>query len=301
MKIRTILLAAVLIELCTHAHCFDALHFEDGREPVKCRVEALGDDFLVARVVREKNGKQTLSKTVVKLTELAFVDFERSRLDVQLQEQASDVDYEKLRLIWKEKSKWLDVKRSNAGAYGIAVAERLLASGEPSKQKVALATFEEIEDRDWNESRRLRAQQGRLKSLLALGHPEEALAEATAIAESAEQPEILVETKLVMAMASRRRLEDLLEDNPKWRDDDEVRDQVRRALDDTIDQFLFPSLFHGSLEHASARGLWNVIEIFGLADDEPLASQCAMDLLALYPDSDDAGRARRYLETMDRN
>ena len=39
------------------AMAFDVLKLEDEPEPLKCRIDGLGDSFIVARVAIEANGK----------------------------------------------------------------------------------------------------------------------------------------------------------------------------------------------------------------------------------------------------
>lgn len=275
---------------------FDVMVLVDDPRPLKCRVDGLGDDFLVARVAIETREGTTTERRSIKLGRIAFIDFEMADAEAALLASPEQAALAELRDLWESKSKWLRVPRSNAGEAGLAVAGALLAGGDAARAAVALDTFRMVEDGDWNESRRALAQQGRLRALLALGRPEEALAEARVVAESAEDPAILVETRLVMAEAARRKFEAAVEESPKWREDDEVRDAVMRQFQDTIDQFLYPSLFHGFLEEPAALGLWSASEVYRLAGDGAAARACAQDLVALYPETAHAEQARQFLQ-----
>ena len=275
---------------------FDVLLLVGETQPMKCRIDGLGDDFLVARVAIETEGNVVTEKRTIELNQIAFIDFEIPGSESVLLANPDRAQLETLRNLWESKSKWLGIRRSNSGAVGLAVANILLASGEASKVKVALNTFRKVEHGDWNENRRALAQQGRLRALLALDRPDEALADARTIAENSEDPTLLVETRAVMAEASRRQFEASLEEFPKWREDDEVRDEVLEQFHATIDQFLYPCLFHGSLEESAARGLWNASQVYVLAGEWKAAQNCAKDLVTLYPDTIFAERGRKFLK-----
>lgn len=285
-----------LVGFVAPAVAFDVLKLEDESEPLKCRIDGLGDSFIVARVAIEANGKTRTEQRTIQLEDIRFIDFEIPKPESALLERPVREQLVALRDLWESKSKWLGVRRSNSGEVGLVVANLLLQSGEAAKVKVALTTFSMVEQGDWDETRRAHAQQGKLRALLALGRPEEALAEARLVAETAEDPTILVETQMVMAEAARREFEASLEEYPKWREDDEVREQVMAQYHTAIDQFLFPCLFHGSLEGTASRGLWNAAEVYNLAENRDLALNCAKDLLALYPGSEFEERARLLLE-----
>jgi tetratricopeptide (TPR) repeat protein len=277
---------------------FDVLKLVDEEEPLKCRVDGLGDTFIVARVAIEiggpagAGGKTRTEQRTIQLADIEFIDFEMPEAEASLLESPTAGKLEQLRDLWESKSKWLGIRRSNSGAAGLAVADVLLQSGEAAKVSVALATYAAVERGDWDTGRQALAQQGKLRCLLVLGRPEEALEEAKRVAETAEDPGILVETRLVMAQAARDQFEALLEENPKWREDDEVREQVMEHYHATVDQFLYPCLFHGSLEEPAARGLWNAVEVYLLGEDREAAQNSANDLLKLYPASEYAEKAR---------
>lgn len=285
--------AVAMAGMIAQVNAFDVLKLVDDPEPLKCRIDGLGDTFLVARVALERNGKTITEQRSIQLSTIEFVDFEVSEAEERLMRERSPLSA--LRDLWESKSKWLGVPRSNAGEVALLVADGLLESGEQAKVEVAISTYMTVEERDWNEFRRARGQQGRLRSLLALGRADEALAGAKAVAETAEDPTILVETRLVMAQASRRQFEAALEEFPKWREDDEVKNEVMELFHSTIDQFLYPCLFHGSVESPAAEGLWNAAEVYVLAGEPEAADKCAEDILALYPETEFATHARQLL------
>ena len=135
--------------------------------------------------------------------------------------------------------------------------------------------------------------------MIALGDVEAAVQEALAMAEESESAEILMDAKFVLATADFDALKKLVEEKPKWEEDDEVRPERNRMFHETIDKFLFPHLFHGSAEDAAARGLWSAVEVYRWAGEKEEARSRAGDLLALYPGTGYAGRAIQMLEQVE--
>jgi hypothetical protein len=289
-------LALVFLVFATNARSFDILYLKEGASPLKCRVEALGDNFVKATVLLERAGAPATKVTrSYPLEKIDFIDFEIPDAEASAL-KAPTASLATIRSLWNSKRRWLPVGKSNAGEIGLILSEALLSSGEPAKVKVALETFKLIERSDWNKERQAEAQQGRLQSMLALGQAEAALAEAKIIARESEDPAIMIKARYVMARAKRQEFEALLGDNPKWREDDEVRDEVEMVFNASIDQFLFSSLFFGSFEEQAARGLWNAAEVFDLAEDAEAARNCASDIVALYNGTEFSERARALLE-----
>ena len=294
---RVVIILSLLVYLGLSARCvaFDILYLEESGAAMKCRIEGLGDDFIKATVLIERPGSP--ARKVVRsfrLTEIDYIDFDTSgeALDALGTPGKSPAV---IRDEWNEKRRYLGIRKSNAGDFGLALGNVLLESDESAKIKVALDTFRLVEQSDWDETRRALAQQGRLRCLLALGQAEKALAEAKVIARESEDPVIMIEAHYVMARATRQDFEALLEENPKWREDDEVREEVEAAFNDTIDRFLYASLFFGSHDAQAARGLWNAAEVFNLAGESAAARDCAKDIVALYQGTDFAERARKLL------
>ena len=75
---------------------------------------------------------------------------------------------------------------------------------------------------------------------------------------------MLIEARFVLAKVDFKKLKVLVEENPKWQEDDMVRPDMEKLFHSTVDQFLFPYLFHGTEEEAAARGLMNAAVAYGL-------------------------------------
>lgn len=204
-------------------------------------------------------------------------------------------DIAQLETIWKFHRPFLGMENSDSGAFGLAYGEALLARGGDGDATRALDVFRTIQEEDWNADRQATAGNGRLRALIASGNPEDAINEARELAESSEDPAVLIEAKLVLASAARERLTRLIEENPRWEQDEWIRPERDRLYHEALDHLLFPSLFHGTERAEAARGLWGAVQVYRQAGEIPLAHQCATDLVVLYKDTPEAARASEWL------
>lgn len=202
-----------------------------------------------------------------------------------------------LSAFWDKQQPWLTVPSSPAAATGLALGEALLRSNEQALSLRALALFQVIEMESWDESARSEARQGRLRAMIATGQAEAAAREAAEMAETSENPALLIDAKYVQAEAAARALQQLETDHPRWPEDPFVRPERERLFHEAIDLFLYPSLFFGSEAAPAARGLWRATEIYQSAGATREAKKTAEDLTVLYPDTPQASRAREFLET----
>ncbi len=276
------------------AAALDVLHFVNGKA-VNCEVIEITDKLVRVKLSIEVAGGEASSTKIFPRSEVAIIDFSPLPGETLLLEGADVEDLVALEELWDLKRANIALPNSNAGEVGILYGEVLLASEGPLAAARARELFSKIETSDWNEGRRSRARQGRLRTLLALGEIDEAIAEATAVVGETRDETILAEAEHILATADFGRLRVLVEENPRWIEDDEVR-PVRDALyHDVLDRFLRPYLFRGSDEETAARGLWGAVEVHLSAGEVEAAEQRAKDIVALYPGSSYAGRAREVL------
>lgn len=200
------------------------------------------------------------------------------------------------RVLWQRLEPFLTVPESNAGQAGLLYGDILLLSSDPNRHQEALALFARIENEAWDEIDRQSATRGRLKALLKLGRVDEASEEAQALAEAAEDPGLLLETKLLLAQTRLASLSDLLEQNPRWEQDPPVRAERNQLLNEALDLALYPFLFHGTAHDQAAHGLWLAHEAYLLAGDPDAARKVATDITAIYPETRHAGPAREALQ-----
>jgi len=203
------------------------------------------------------------------------------------------------RVQWQRLEPFLAIPESHAARGGMAYAYILLLSTDPKRHEEALALYRRIEEEAWNPLDRDRATRGRLTAMLQMGMVEEASQEAQILADEAEDPELLLETQLLLAQSRLAALRELLEENPRWSEDPPVRAQRNQLLNESIDLALYPFLFHGTAHEQAARGLWLAREAYLLAEDEAPARAVATDILAIYPQTRYAELAREALSTSD--
>ena len=200
------------------------------------------------------------------------------------------------RLLWQRFEPFLSVPESPAAKAGIVYGDILLLSADANRHNEALDLFRRIETEAWNEQDRGRALRGRLQALLRLGRVDEASREAEEMAARTEDPELLLETKLLLAETRLAALRALLEENPRWSEDPPVQAQRKRLLNETLDLALYPFLFHGTSREQAAKGLWLVREAHLLAGDTDAAREVATDITVIYPQTRHAGPAREALQ-----
>jgi len=234
-----------------------------------------------------------------------------NRADVDLIKFGPDADLETVladrtiartafaRVLWEKREPFLTIPESRAAEAGLVYGEILLLSADPNRHSEALALYERLEKEAWNEADRDRATRGRLQAMLRLGRLDEASAEAQALADAAEDPGLLLDTKLLLAQTRIATLRELLEENPRWYEDPPVRSERNQLLNDALDLALYPFLFHGTSREQAAQGLWLAHEAYLLADQPEAAREVASDITAIYPETRPAGPAAQALPTPD--
>lgn len=225
-------------------------------------------------------------------------------------------DADALAAMFTRQSRFLRFPRSQAGEFGLAYARLVLGemtdldgereppeeAQEPADARPSLVVFQralrfcqEVEQGDWDEGRRSQAQLLRLQLLLADGQREEVIREARELVDSTRSLEIHLEGRLILADAAFDELRWLVEDNPRWFEDDVIRPRRDELFHDTLDAYLYPSLFHATREEAAARGLLGAARVYQHAGKASLALACATDIIALYPASEAAREARELI------
>jgi hypothetical protein len=192
---------------------------------------------------------------------------------------------------WTSLQPFLAIPESRAGEAGCLLGEILLKLNDPARHEEAMVLFREVEAGAWNVTDRQRATRGRLMAMIRQGRLEEASLEAEQIERTAEEPELVIETRLLLAEARLASLRQLLAENPRWSEDPPVRSERSRLIHEGVDFALFPFLFHGTKRGPSARGLWLAHEIYREAGDEQAARDVATDLTAIYSETPEAAKA----------
>lgn len=233
----------------------------------------------------------TVPREGIDLIEFAPDDARQQMLASATVAQLADVE-----AFWREAQPWLAFPKSPAGAIGLAYGELLLRSRKVANARKALALFKVIEKDAWRDEDKMAARHGRLRAMVATGHAQDAVSEATELARVSEDPAVLIEAKFLLASAADKALRELVEDNPRWTEDAFVIPKRNRLYNEALDLYLFPALFFGSDADAAARGLWGAAGVHRAAGEIPHAVELARDLVAMYPATEFAAQARKFLD-----
>ncbi len=295
MRLRFLFATWLLITSFTFAND-DVLHLTTG-QAVPCNIEALTDNIVTfTMAVRLPNGQMGTSKRTLKTEQVKFIDFGPIPGETELMEKLETASVEEIDKIWDRKYRNLHRPKSNAGEIGIALGHALLRKDNDYHWKRALDLFDTIRDEAWDQEAKNEAVQGRLKTLMRLGKLDQAIVEARQLAIETEDPGMLIEARYIVAQADFEKLKKLEEENPKWMEDDTVLPERNRLYHSTIDQFLWPYLFHGTKEEFASRGLMAAGEVYRFAGKVDEARACLGDIVALYPNTSTAPGAQELLQ-----
>ncbi len=199
------------------------------------------------------------------------------------------------RVRWQALRPMLAIAESRGAEAGNIYAECLRLSGDRVRRDEALGIYAEIEQGAWNPADRETARRGRLRTMIDLGRSQEVAAEIEELASSTQDPELLLDSKLLVADARLAALRQLLADNPRWDEDPPVRAERLRLLHETADNALHPFLFHGTARAQAAKGLAIALDLYRLTGNQEEARKIATDLEEIYPDSPEAAKAAEFL------
>ena len=259
-------------------------------------IEVITDEFVNVRAnVDIGGGRMGSAKRQFAMAQVKYIDFAPLPGEEEEVKTPGTLTEKELEELWRQRRMHLHRPNSNAGRIGLSLAEAYLKSDNEYEHQRALELFGLLEEKAWRDETRNEAREGRLRALITLRRLDEALAEARKLAEASEDSKMLIEARFVLAKVDLENLKVLLEENPKWEEDDIVRPDVEKLYHSTVDQFLFPYLFHGTEEEAAARGLMNAAVVYGLFEKAELSRACAEDVVALYPATTFAAQAEKLL------
>jgi hypothetical protein len=291
---RPLLLLLAVTLAAARAVAQDVIECVDGSTR-KGQVVGADDKFFRLRIPPPMPGQPSATVTVSRadVDRIIFgpeADLEVLRQDPSIGRTAA------ARVAWQKREPFLSIPESRAAEAGLLYAQILLLSTDARRHEEALELARRIEKDAWNDADRERGTRSRLEAMLKLGRIDEASQEAQAIAEAAEDPELLLETKLLLAQTRIAALRQLLEDNPRWNEDPPVRAERDSLLNDALDLALYTFLFHGTAHEQAAEGLWLAREAYLLAGDDKSARDVATDIATIYPQTRRAGPAGEALK-----
>ncbi|HEY5706389.1 MAG TPA: hypothetical protein VIS96_12520 [Terrimicrobiaceae bacterium] len=226
------------------------------------------------------------------------VEFSSDEAQVRMLKNATAANAHQIEALWREARPWLPIPKSSAGAIGLTYGDLLLRSGDLANARKAFDLFKSIETGTWSRPEAMRARQGRLRAMVALGIVQEAAAEAKELERTSNDPAILIEAKFILAGATEKSLRKLVDDNPRWEEDAFVLPERNRLYEETLELYLYPALFFGSEIEAAARGLWSAVEVCRFAGDLKQALEASHDLVAIYPETSYAREAQNFIEAL---
>jgi hypothetical protein len=231
-------------------------------------------------------------------SDIDFIEFAPDESRDRKVREATVAQLPEVEALWKRYEPWLSMRKSPAGAIGLAYGNLLLRSDQPANAAKALALFRQIERQTWNDDDLMGAKQGRLRAMVATGHAKDAVQEAAELAKLSEDPAVLVQAKYILAEAADHALRKLTEENPRWEEDIFIIPERNRLYNDALDLYLHPSLFFGSETEAASRGLWGACGVYRFTGETAQAAEVARDLVAIYPGTPYAALARKFLDEL---
>ena len=212
--------------------------------------------------------------------------------------ESSILHLAELRSLWEKLAPLLSVASSPVGRIGLRFGLVLLEEGSPLSGAEALAVFSRValEAADTHEHEA--GLQGKLRAWTMLGKTSEAGAEAEALLKTDIGACLAAEARLVLAAANEGALIQLLEENPRWEEDDNVRPERNALYHKTLDLFLQAALLPGGSPELAMRGLWGTLGIHRRCGQLSLAAETARDLIAFFPGSAFALKATLFLESL---
>lgn len=273
----------------------DVIFLKDGSTRAG-RIQGLDGDVL--RIQRQVLPGQPTATITIPRAQVERIEFAHDPEREALITQETFDDLLLAARYWGAAERFLEIPRSPAARIGLRYAALLLKSGNPATRERALQLFRDIEARAWSPEDKAEARRGRLRALIATGRAQEAIAEAEELANTAEDPAVLIEAKYILATAASTQLRTLEDANPRWQEDRFIRPERHRLYNEALDLYLFPCLFFGSMAEPSARGLWAATEIYHTAGEFQNAAETARDLIAFYPESPEAAKAKELLQSL---
>jgi len=275
---------------------FDRIVLKNG-DAARVVLQGVTDNNVTYRMVAE-NGAVSDSNRTLPMERVDYIEFGYGEGEQEIYENLSSAPVEALEALWNEQFGNLHRPRSRTARYGLGYAARLLQSENDFEWKKALDICDRVIGRAWSPRDRSSAVRGRIQTLMRLGRLDEARREAEEQAAKTEAAGQLIEVRFLLAEASFRQLRELEEENPRWEEDDLVRPERNQLYHESVDQYLWPFLFHGTEESAAVRGLVSAAEVYVFGGEMERARAALTDAIELYPRIPATDSARERLDTL---
>lgn len=256
--------------------------------PLKVRIVSADAKGLVV----DKTLASGLTTRVIPFSDLAGIEFTFAPRELELHQKPEAAAAPALKVIWDARAATMTLNGSNAADTGLALAKSLRLSGETSSLEDASKILDQIRGNDSSEHRKdlARAEQATIDFIRTskTGNSEAIDKLAWKITEESGNPDAMLLATSYLADRHFTDLKKIVDDNPRWIEDDEVKPVRDRLYNLALDFALYPSLFLGTRETESAIGLKKASDIYQFTGENLLAKKVLEDLAALYPSSEPA-------------
>lgn len=268
----------------------DEIRWKDPARGAPLKVRIVGAD--AKGLVVDKTLATGMTTRVIPFSDLAGIEFTFAPRELELHQKPEAASAPALKVIWDARAATMTLGGSNAAETGLALAKALRLSGEISSLEDASKILDQIRGQDSSEHRKdlARAEQTTIDFMRTMKSGDNKAIDKLAwkITEESGNPDAMLLATAYLADRHFIDLQKIVDDNPRWIEDDEVKPVRDRLYHLALDFALYPSLFLGTHESESAMGLKKASEIYGFTGENLLAKKVLEDLAALYPLSDPA-------------
>lgn len=260
----------------------DELVLKGGRS-VKGEILSLKEGSIEVRM--EGTGAELFYPTAL----VKRVRFSQTERELALLKTPDVTKIPELESVWERRRAYLSLPESDAGEFGLALAELWLEKKTKKHARLALRLIKEVEAEDWNAERRKRGVRLRVRGLANAGKTRKALAEAEALEGISRDDETAVFQAGILDRFAKgkkawKKVAKLEEAYPKWELMPEMVRKREGLVNDALDAYLFPAVFHADLRYLCARGLWEAVEVYQHLGRERDAFLRAKEIVDFYPD-----------------
>lgn len=231
-------------------------------------------------------------------SQIASIEFGQYPYLETLLRQSTVTKAEELVSLWNRFVPLLGFTGSPSSRIGLRLGLLYLETTDKSLLQAALDIFSQIAEGGTDLSDRESAQQGRLRVWIALGRGSDAVLEALKILTRPGGSNLWAEANITLADAKARELAQLLEDNPRWEEDEAAGTERTRLYHESLDFYLLAALLPEVAPGLAARGLWGALAIYVKCDETSRAADTARDLSTLFPGTPFGAKAADFLSTL---
>lgn len=226
---------------------------------------------------------------------IASIDFEEDTQRDAFIHGAGQPELREIASLWERFAPLLTYPGSPSARIGLRYGLLLLGLRATGDRTDPLQLFEKIAGAAPVPAEREAAMQGVLRSLLATRQWARAETEALSITRSVCGTPLLAEARLTLGLIHSARLRELLQENPRWQEDDFVRPERNRLHDSALDGLLGAALLPEVPAEIAARALLGALRVYEMDSNISQARAVAADLVSLHPTSNEAASARKWL------